>query len=163
MRLVELLDTLVEVLVGDWRRGEPELSGRLVPLCLWPGQRKTYTGVEDLRVLAISESLSPGGVMLADPKSWADLGESLRLRVQRPAGRHPECTVPRGSLEVGGVGNVCEGKETLVGKLLGWRSRRGAAAEVRRWGVRSEGLTSNHQMAPASRLGSRNMFLDGGT
>ena len=53
---------------------------------------KTYAGIEDLRVLAINESLSPGGVVLADPKSWTDLGESLRLRVQGPAGRHIECT-----------------------------------------------------------------------
>lgn len=55
-------------------------------------REKTYAGVEDLGVLAISESLSPGGVMLADPKSWADLVKGLRLRVQRPAGRHFECT-----------------------------------------------------------------------
>lgn len=104
MRPVELLDTLVEALVGDRRRGKPELRRRsvILPLCLGPG--KTYAGVEDLRVLAISESLSPGGVMLTDPKSWTDMRESLRLRVQGPAGRHSDCTFPRGSLEVGWIG-----------------------------------------------------------
>lgn len=122
MRPVQVFDTLVEVLIGDWRRGEPELSRRLVILLLCLGPRKTYAGVEDLRVLAIIESLSPGGVMLTDPESWTDMGESLRLRVQGPAGRHAECTfrVDRSRLDV--LENVWECKETLAGKLLGWRS-----------------------------------------
>ena len=55
-------------------------------------REKTYAGVEDLPVLAIGESLGPGGIMLANPKIWTDVGESLRLRVQRTAGRHSECT-----------------------------------------------------------------------
>lgn len=52
--------------------------------------------------------------MLADPKSWADLGKSLRLRVERPAGRHLQCTLRVGrsrlkTLErVGGQGDSSE-------------------------------------------------------
>lgn len=92
---VELLDALVEVLIGDWGGSESELRRLLAAVAMHvPVTReKTYASVEDLGVLAIRESLSPGGIMLADPKSWADLCKSLRLRVQRPAGRHFECTL----------------------------------------------------------------------
>lgn len=132
MRPVELLDTLVKVLIGDRRRGEPELRRRLMilPLCLGPG--KTYAGVEDLGVLAISESLSPGGVMLTDPKGRTDMGESLRLRVQGPAGRHSECTFPRGSLEVGCVGKWVEVQRNSSWKIA--RMEELGSIWVRGWG-----------------------------
>lgn len=76
---VELLDALMEVVIGDWGRSESELRRLLaaVPMDVPVTREKTYASVENLRVLAISESLSPGGIMLADPKSWADLCKSL--------------------------------------------------------------------------------------
>jgi hypothetical protein len=121
-------------------------------------REKTYAGVEDLRVLAISEGLSPGGVMLADPKSWADLVKGLRLRVQRPAGRHLECTFHVGRSRVEDVGNVREGKQTLVGKITGMDEL--GTVQMRGWGVRPQRVTSNHPTAgPTAQFETRHMFL----
>lgn len=132
MRPIEFLDTLVEVLICDWRRGEPELRRCLVLLFSCQGQKKTYAGVEDLRVLAIGESLSPGGVMLPDPKSWTGMGKSLRLWVQRPAGRHPECLCRVGRSRLRDVGKCVRGQRNSSWKITGMEEL--SAAEVRGWG-----------------------------
>lgn len=166
MRPVELTDTLVEVLICDWRRGEPELRRRLVLWFLRLGQRKTYAGVEDLRVLAISESLSPGGVMLADPESWTDMGESLRLRVQRPAGRHPECTFRVGRSRLRDVGKCVGGQRNSSWKITGMEEL--STAEVRGWGrtvreTQAKSPDGRVRNTAWVKVGSRDMFLHSNT